>query len=265
MADLGPAPSTALPASRHRSLPPLLPIALSGGAWLVLALMLMDEGASSARLMLGPLAAPFEDERLRAILASLCRADVPGTSWWLLFADHLAMWSAMVLAMMLPCALPAWRTRRCGDGGFAGHGFMLGYGAAWAGFALVASGIAAAAQLATPERDFTAALLLLAGLHQLGPHKAAAVAALRGYPISIAQPAAAAAQHGLAYGLHSLRSDAVPMGLMLLTGSMNLLAMFALTALMLLEKTSGGRFVARTSGVTLIALGATLWAAGAPA
>lgn len=153
------------------------------------------------------------------------------------------------------------------DGGsLRGHGFLLGYVAAWGGFAIAAAGIDTALQLSPGGRlDLAPVALIVAGLHQLGPIKAAAVDALHPRHNCAVQPARAASLDGLLYGGHCLRSDAVPMGLMLVFGSMNLIAMLALTALMLLEKISLSRILTQVSGLALLGLGATLQVLGAPA
>jgi predicted metal-binding membrane protein len=259
MADLGLAPSSAHAAASlwlRRGLPLLLPLALTAAGWLAIALMLRDEGPSLASL--------FEDERLRAIFASLCRSATGSEPWWTLLTDKLAMWGAMTLGMMLPCAVPAWRMLLRGNHWIGGYGFLLGHSAAWGGFALIAAAIDTALQLTPDARLVLApAALIVTGLHQLGPIKAAAVDAVRTSHDCAVHPAGPTS--GLLYGWNCLRSDAVPMGLMLVFGSMNLMAMFALTALMLLEKARHGRLLTQASGFVLFALGATLSTIGAPA
>jgi predicted metal-binding membrane protein len=257
MADLGLARSSAHLATvgprLRRGLPLLLPLALTASAWLAIALMLRDDGAS--------LPGPFADEQLRAIFASLCRSDTI-EPWWTLLAGNLAMWGAMTLGMMLPCALPAWRMLLQDGGWIGGYGFLAGYGATWGGFAAAGAGIDTALHFIPDARlGLAPAALIVAGLHQIGPVKAAAVDALRA-----SHHCAGPEPHsGLLYGWNCLRSDAGPMALMLVFGSMNLLAMSALTALMLLEKTSPGRLLTQASGLALLGLGAALWRIGAPA
>ncbi|MDF2998563.1 MAG: hypothetical protein K0R27_4200 [Xanthobacteraceae bacterium] len=261
MADFGLAPSSAHAAGGpwlRRGLLLLLPLALTGGGWLAIALMLREEGAALVGL--------FDDPRLREIFASLCRSDPETGPWWTQLAGNLAMCGAMTLAMMLPCAIPAWRMLLREGSSRRGHGFLLGYGAAWGGFAIAAAGIDTGLHLIPDGRlDLAPVALIVAGLHQLGPMKAAAVDALhQGHDCAV-QPARAASLDGLLYGGHCLRSDAVPMGLMLVFGSMNLIAMLAFTALMLLEKISLGRVLRQVSGLALLGLGATLQVLGAPA
>lgn len=259
MADLGLALSSVHAAAGswlRRGLPLLLPLALTAAGWLTVALMLRGEGAL--------LAGPFADERLQEIFASLCRSDA-SEPWWTGLAGHLAMWSAMTLGMMLPCALPAWRMLLRDGGWVGGYGFLLGYGGVWAGFALAAAGIATAGasiaaglQFPAATQGFGAAALILAGLYQLSPFKAATVAALH----RNRSCTRSSTRHGLAHGMDCLRSDAVPMGLMLLPGGMNLQAMLALSVLMLLEKAWPDRRLTQASGLVLLSLGATIWATG---
>ena len=260
MADLGLAPSSTHAATGpwlRRGLPLLLPLAPIGAGWLAIALMQPDDGAPRAGL--------FADEQLREIFASLCRSDAR-QPWWTLLAGNLAMWGAMTLGMMLPCAVPAWRMLLRGNNWIDGYGFLLGHSAAWGGFAVAAAGIDTVFQLIPDGRlGFAPAALIIAGLHQLGPVKAAAVDALHSSHGCAVRPAGRAPRTGLLYGWDCLRSDAVPMGLMLVFGSMNLLAMFALAALMLLEKASRGRLLTQASGFALLALGAAAWMIGAPA
>jgi predicted metal-binding membrane protein len=256
MADISLAPSsthtTAVGPWLRRGLPLLFPLALIGAAWLTIALMLRDEGASLPGL--------FADEQLREIFASLCRSDT-GQPWWALLAGNFAMWGAMTLGMMLPCAMPAWRMLLQDGGWIGGYGFLAGYSAAWGGFAVAAAGTDAALHFVPEARlGLAPAALILAGLHQIGPVKAAAADALRA-----GRHCAGPERHsGLLYGWNCLRSDAVPMGLMMVFGSMNLLVMSALTALMLLEKTSPGRLLTQASGLGLLGFGAALWMIGAP-
>lgn len=259
MADLGLAPSSTHTAAvgpwLRRGLPLLFPLALIGAAWLAIALMLRDEDPSLPGL--------FADEQLREIFALLCRSSA-SEPWWTLLTGNFAMWGAMTLGMMLPCAVPAWRMLLSDNDWIGGYGFLLGYSATWGGFALIAAAIDTALQLTIDGRPVLApAALLIAGLHQLGPIKAAAVDAVRSSHDCAAHPAGLAP--GLRYGWNCLRSDAVPMGLMLVFGSMNLFAMSVLAALLLLEKARYGRRLTQASGVTLLGIGATLWAIGAPA
>ncbi|MFN7102232.1 MAG: hypothetical protein ACK4N1_06360, partial [Pseudorhizobium sp.] len=62
---------------------------------------------------------------------SLCITDVASTFSWPVWSQYCGMGAVMTLAMMLPCATPAWRMLRTGGSATAAFGFLSGYGVIW--------------------------------------------------------------------------------------------------------------------------------------
>jgi len=209
-----------------------------------------------------------------------------GPAAWMMTAGwdwpHLlllfAMWSAMMVAMMLPSVVPALLQfariidrepdARCSA--LRTAAFAAGYVFAWTLFSLAATIALRAltrAQLLTPVMEpampaFASALLLSAGGYQLLPFKRRCLSSSR-------SPAAFAAYRprpgmtdafrtGTGHGLSCLASCWVLMLLLFAGGVMNLTVIAALTLLVLFEKIAplGVRSTVVTGGV-LIGLG--LW------
>lgn len=192
-----------------------------------------------------------------------------------------AMWSVMMIAMMLPSAAPTIllvdnvvRTRRArGTPGVPVGVFVAGYLAAWIVFSAVAAlaqwGLHRAALLspamATASPQLGGALLLLAGASQWLPLKNTCLSHCRS-PIGWLtaewrEGTRGAFVMGLRHGTYCLGCCWALMPLLFVLGVMNLLWVAAIAALVLVEKVApGGRVIGRVAGLGLAAWGGVLLA-----
>jgi len=181
---------------------------------------------------------------------------------------HVAMWTAMVFAMMLPSAAPMISTYM--DIAEAArrktlrvaHPALLaaGYLAIWLAFATAAGLIQAHVDL-SGIRGLPGTLLLLAGLWQFAPVKHACLTRCRRpMPYFLAhwsERAKDVFRMGLSQGLDCLGCCVALMTLMFVTGAMNLLWMAALTVVMIFEKTiERPQPLVHAVGAVLLLLGA---------
>lgn len=197
------------------------------------------------------------------------------------FLLTFAMWSVMMVAMMLPSAAPmillyarVGRSAAAQGRVFAPSAvFALGYLLAWAAFSLIATlaqyGLTQAAQL-SPMAALTApvlgaAVLFAAGLYQFSSLKDLCLRYCRA-PLAFIQAhggfkprAGDAVALGLRHGLYCIGCCWMLMALLFVGGVMNLLWIAALAALVLAEKVfPGGRWIARIGGAAFIAGGLAL-------
>ena len=235
---------------------------LTLGAWGYLLHLSRTMGASDAGMVgmagMGPVVAPWTP------------ADVAFTA---------AMWATMMAGMMLPAAAPVIllfagvNRRRREQGGVAVPTtvFLLGYLVVWSGFsggaALVQWGLHAAALLsplmATTSPVLGGALLIAAGVYQLTPLKEVCLARCRsplGWLMTEWREGVGGAfRMGLGHGAHCLGCCWILMGLLFVTGVMNLLWVAVIAAFVLVEKVApAGVLVGRVAGVALIAAGLAL-------
>lgn len=193
--------------------------------------------------------------------AALCTLSVSPAG----YTTALAMWALMLVAMMLPTALPAFATYD--DLGHAGHQVQLGalaagYMIVWLGF----SALAAAVQigllhtgLVSPFGDsrslgLSALLLTLAGAYQFTPMKAACLTQCRA-PLTffLRHSDEGPWRNGLRLGLVCIGCCWALMLLALVGGTMNLAFMGLATLLMTLEKLPDiGRWVSGPLGLALL-------------
>jgi predicted metal-binding membrane protein len=232
--------------------------ALVLGAWGVLMWM-------SAASQLPPGSEAFGADYWR----SICAVS-PGIAG---FPAVFGMWAVMSAAMMAPTALPAFRTYL--DLGYAGAGSSAGFWAliagylfAWMGFSVLAAalqlGLASAGWL-RPDGVLlapgaSAALLVLAGLYQLSPAKAACLSKCRApltfFVANWRDGAAGAAAMGLRLGLVCVGCCWALMLLAFVGGTMNLAFMGLATLVMVLEKLPDvGRLLTRPLAAVLIVAG----------
>lgn len=200
-------------------------------------------------------------------------------SAWVLAA---AMWWTMMVAMMTPSAAPTillygqvhrQAAARGDDGQLApSWAFAAGYLLVWLAFSLAAAALhwaleqamlVSGATMASESRRLSAAVLIAAGLYQLSPLQAACLSHCR-------SPASFLARHwrpglggavrlGVLHGAYCVGCCWLLMGLLFVGGVMNLAWIAGLTALVAAEKLlPGGRWVARGSGVVLLAWGAAV-------
>jgi len=233
--------------------------ALTAGAWAYL--LHLDRGMAGM-------------DAMGAHLAPWTLADVGFT---------VAMWAVMMVGMMLPAAAPmillfaAVNRKRREQGGLAVPTavFVLGYLLVWGGFSVAAAlaqwalhGAALLSPaLATTSPLLGGALLVAAGVYQLTPLKAVCLARCRnplGFLVTGWRDGVGGAlRMGLRHGAYCLGCCAVLMGLLFVTGIMNLLWVAAIAAFVLVEKVApGGRLVGRVASGALIVAGLVLLGGG---
>lgn len=200
------------------------------------------------------------------------------------FTLTLAMWSVMMVAMMLPGAAPmillyALVARKQGQHGasVAPTGvFAAGYLAVWSAFSLAATGLQWGLEQAALLSSAMAgarpllggallggALLAAAGFYQFTPLKGACLAHCRSPLFSLAngwRPGAAGAlSMGFRHGAFCVGCCWALMALLFVGGVMNLLWVAAIAGFVLIEKlASFGVATGRVAGVLLIFAGAAV-------
>lgn len=173
------------------------------------------------------------------------------------FAKALAMWQAM----MAPTLLPGFQ-RQQAPFGPALH-FVTFFLLAWLGFCLVAVGLQwllrsvqiLDAHMVSTVSALNAAVLIFAGVFQLTGskrrHLTACQTSLNGAPGDMF-----AVQSGWTHGVQCVKCCWPLMLTMFVFGLMNLLAMAALTGLIVIEKTlADAGWVVKSSGIAFIAAG----------
>lgn len=193
-----------------------------------------------------------------------------GGSWAAAAGAFLGMWSAMMLAMMLPSLAPVlWRLResgaRAGDARpdlsavLAG----LGYLAAWGAFglavfavgALLLEGAVRWPQLARAVPSAAGLGVIVAGLFQISRRKRALLGGCRHWAWQRAGAAAAMGQ-GLRLGGACCASCVGPTALLLAGGVMDLRAMAIVAAAITAERLApAGERVARATGGLILGAG----------
>jgi len=196
------------------------------------------------------------------------------------------MWWVMMIGMMVPSAAPmvllfgGVTRRRLPDERPALRValFVAGYLAAWAAFsaaaasvqwALTTMGLVSSMEL-TATRRVGALVIALAGVYQLVPLKNLCLRHCRSPAEFLSSHwragSAGAWRMGIAHGAFCVGCCWLLMGLLFFAGVMNLLWVAALGAFVLLEKVvPRGEWLARASGVTLLAFAAYLLATGGSA
>ena len=185
------------------------------------------------------------------------------------------MWWLMMVAMMVPSAAPTillygalYRDR----GARGPLEFAAGYLAIWGAFSLAAtgmqgllaaSGVMSAMYMNLATTYLAAAVLMIAGVYQLSPVKAACLDHCRG-------PVEALTRHrrtgrwsafrmGLVHGRYCLGCCWALMALLFVGGVMNIWWIAAITVYVAVEKLApGGKLVSRIMAAVLIMAGATL-------
>lgn len=187
-----------------------------------------------------------------------------------------AMWAVMMAAMMLPSAIPMASTfaaldRARGAGRHRTAGFVLAYLLVWAAFSAAATAlqwalfglglVSAAGASTTPW--FAAGLLVAAGAVQFTELKQACLKKCRtpvGFLLTEWRAGArGAAVMGLRHGAFCVGCCWALMLLPFVAGTMNVLWMAVLTAVVTVEKLApGGDRLARAIGLVLVATGMVL-------
>ncbi|MEX6501096.1 DUF2182 domain-containing protein [Pseudomonas zhanjiangensis] len=239
------------PLSREQWLCLLCLLAMTGMAWLIL-LRLAAPGAMTDMAMA---AMPMPWRAADALLM-------------------LAMWSVMMVGMMLPSALPMIllyqqmlrRYQNAPQRHLALLLFCLAYLLIWGGFSLVATTVQWGLdrltlldpQMRSQSHWLGAALLLGAGVYQWLPGKSACLAHCRG-PVQFLLGHWRAGilggwRMGLSHGLYCLGCCWMLMALLFVGGVMNLLWVAAISLYVLLEKLlPHGLWLGRGAGLLLIA------------
>jgi predicted metal-binding membrane protein len=205
-----------------------------------------------------------------------------GVRWTPAYAAlMLAMWWAMMVAMMLPAAAPVVllyaQIARSGQargqlpaGPVAVTELVCGYLAIWLAFSAAATlaqlGLERAELLSgimmwSTSRELSAGLLVAAGVYQLSPWKDACLSQCRsplGYLTGAWRPGRLGAfRMGLGHGAYCLGCCWLVMALFFVGGAMNLVWMAGLTILVLGEKLLPyGRTLARLAGIAMLGLAA---------
>jgi predicted metal-binding membrane protein len=194
---------------------------------------------------------------------------------WLAVPGFLASWQVMVVAMMLPASLPAFRvfesaTRPLARTPGAFAGFLGAYLLVWSAFGLFAflgDGVLqrlveGTPWLATRPWLIVAAVVGMAGAYQFLPPKRKSLEACR-HPSAARReaasllPAGGGFSAGLEHAIDCLGSSGALMLLMFAAGFANLGWMAALTGLMAYEvRGRHGQLVTFVAGIALLALAA---------
>ncbi len=186
---------------------------------------------------------------------SMAWMRMPGQSWFVAAASFMAMWTVMMVAMMLP-SLMSTLSRNSERRLTLGAGYFL----VWAtlGAAVYPLGII----LTTSEMRWTAlaravpmatgAVFVLAGCVQLTPWKARLLGRCR----EASGCGHSAWRHGLRLGMNCILCCASFMTILLVTGVMNLTAMAIVAAAITIERfVPSPQRAARAIGVIVIAAG----------
>jgi len=209
---------------------------------------------------------------------------MPGQTWPGAALSLLGMWIVMMVAMMLPCVVPAlWRYRqaiaRTGERRPGRLAAVVGFGYffVWTMFGILVLPLGfalAAVEMKQPAVGRAAPIaagvvVLIAGALQFTAWKAHHLACCREAPGGDGRlPASArvAWRHGLRLGLHCGYCCAGLMAILLVIGMMDLGVMAVVTAAMAVERVApGGERVARATGAVAVAVGLFLIARTAQA
>jgi predicted metal-binding membrane protein len=181
----------------------------------------------------------------------------------------VVMWWLMMVAMMLPSAVPAIllyariRQRNEGKAISATWIFLAGYLAVWLLFSIAAAvgqNLLTGPSMALDNGAAQAAVLIAAGLYQLSPLKSACVSQCRSPAEFLSRhwrPGRTGAMRlGLLHGTYCLGCCWLLMALLFVGGVMNLLWVIALTIVVAIEKLApGGQALGRAAAAALIAWG----------
>jgi predicted metal-binding membrane protein len=242
---------------------------LTGAAWLLTIYQAVSMDMPMGIAVRGGMAADG--------MAGMAMGGITATGWsFQSAATFVALWTVMMVAMMLPAAAPmivifaAAQARRAREVAVPTWIFVAGYLLIWAAvgvvvYALVQAGSELAASFAPPERSRWAPLALgvtvtAAGLYQFTPLKRICLRHCR-------SPFAFVAQHwhdgrigaltmGLRHGAYCLGCCWALFAVMVAAGVMSLAWMLLLTLVVFVEKIfPHGRRFGAVIGLALIALG----------
>ncbi len=264
-----------------------LPYIVLGGAvvlgWAYLATMVIDMISRMDMGEMGPGMELFNQfnmfqglpEHVRVQLASLCLplaqeafgmpalVNMGFFDYFLLFV----MWFMMVLAMMLPTAMPMLRTFHEARAGKAIYVVAGGYLAVWAAFSVVATvaqGVLHELGVMSPMMlpvfsTLTITTVIAAAIYQFTPAKQACLDRCRTPNVALAlqsgEQRQSAFRFGIEQGLYCLGCCWALMVLMFAVGIMNIIWIALLGLIMTLEKKSKTPFTSYGIGVALLLWG----------
>jgi predicted metal-binding membrane protein len=210
--------------------------------------------------------------------------DAPAPTWDLrTWALMIAMWWAMMVAMMTPGAAPtvllfthvhrhAQAQGALGDGRAPIAAFVAGYFVAWLLFSIAATalhallegaGAISAMTMGSQVRWLSGGALIATGVYQLTPFKNACLSHCRAPAQFLSQHwrpgARGALRLGVVHGAYCVGCCWMLMALLFVGGVMNLAWIAALSLLVLAEKVlARGRWVGYCAGAALIAWGVVI-------
>jgi predicted metal-binding membrane protein len=244
-------PAAGLPVAFSHPATLLLLLGISAAAWGILAWLALDMSTPLAQLVM-PMTGDWSGANLIAV--------------W-------GMWSVMMVAMMLPSALPMILTfaqvaQRNGERARS-HAFVSAYVLVWLAFGIAATvaqwalqrwGALDAMALSASALP-TAVLLVVAGLYQFSPLKRVCLASCRtpfGFLLGEWRAGVLGAfRMGLRHGLLCLGCCWALMALLFVGGAMNLAWVAALAVAVAVEKVApAGERIGIAMGCGLIAVGA---------
>ena len=221
--------------------------------------------------------------RLAAVMEAMPMAGMAGVPGMLVYSDWtpgyallmLVMWTTMMMAMMLPSAIPmillyrqVLRKNQSPHLGLATTLFVAGYMLLWTLFSVVATGMQAlleqTALLSPLMRSqnllFSGLVLVLAGLYQFSPWKQACLHHCRAPVFFLSRHwhpgLAGALRMGLNHGAYCVGCCALLMALLFVGGVMNLWVIALIAVVVLLEKLiPGGEGLARGLGTVALIVG----------
>jgi predicted metal-binding membrane protein len=204
-----------------------------------------------------------------------------GVNYWFIMA---LMWWVMMIAMMVPSAAPmillyarlyrfSQKQGQIDAGLVPTAAFAGGYLIAWLVFSLLATalqwvleqaGLLHAMMMWSVSHHLSATFLVAAGLYQLSPLKHTCLSHCRSPADFISRNWRAsrlgAFQMGWKHGLYCVGCCWILMALLFVGGIMNLVWIAGLAVFVLLEKLSPvGEYIARSSGLLMIAVGVYLY------
>lgn len=237
--------------------------------------------------------------------AGLTLAVIGGLCWWYLvqmadgmtsmmqavsfhpwtpayFAMMVVMWVVMMVAMMLPSAAPmillyrqVARKNRLAYAALGTLLFALGYFVIWACFSVVATFFQwllerqalLSPMMRSQSATFSGLILILAGVYQWSPIKAACLRHCRGPLFFIARhwhPGSVGAfRMGLIHGAYCVGCCGALMALLFVGGVMNLTVVAVIAGLVLIEKLlPRGEWLAAALGLVAVGLGLLVLVSG---
>jgi predicted metal-binding membrane protein len=208
-------------------------------------------------------------------MRQMAAMDMPGDEAWsgAEVGSVFVMWAVMMVAMMLPSALPLLLIHRRlvavrGSSSVAVAALAAGYLAMWTAFSVLATlaqwylheRALLSPALATTSRGIAGALLIVAGAYQWMPLKRTCLAhcssPLRFITMHWRAGIAGAWRMGIVHGAYCIGCCWLLMALLFVGGVMNLAWVAAIAAYIFLEKVLPfNRLVSRIFGLALIAFG----------